>query len=139
LQKTIEEQKTKLLKIECALKVAEEELMKTNNEAAQKIRELTEVHSAWLPPWLAAKLASSHVEWVSITLVFPPDYVREKNGSNLSTSLKQICLGSGSGGTSKEDSIVGIESSRPNLTMSSSKRSLVSDDLDIESELPKGS
>ncbi|PWA72797.1 myosin heavy chain-related protein [Artemisia annua] len=59
LQKTIEEQKTKLLKTERALKVAEEELMKTNNEAAQKIKELTEVHTAWLPPWLAAQLASS--------------------------------------------------------------------------------
>ncbi|GKA23834.1 hypothetical protein Tco_0709867, partial [Tanacetum coccineum] len=61
LQKTIEEQKTKLLKTERALKVAEEELMKTNNEAAQKIRELTEVHSAWLPPWLAAQLALSEL------------------------------------------------------------------------------
>ncbi|GJW38567.1 hypothetical protein Tco_0064412 [Tanacetum coccineum] len=44
-------------------------------------------------------------EGVFITLVFPPDYVREKNGSNLSTSLKQICLGSGIGETSKEDSV----------------------------------
>ncbi|GKD70427.1 hypothetical protein Tco_1324517, partial [Tanacetum coccineum] len=32
-----------------------------------------------------------------------PPYVREKNGSNLSTSLNQICLGLGSGGTSKKD------------------------------------
>ncbi|KAJ0602042.1 hypothetical protein HanIR_Chr03g0135361 [Helianthus annuus] len=59
LQQTIEEQKAKLLKTERALKVAEEELMKTKNEAAQKIKELTEVHSAWLPPWLAASLSSS--------------------------------------------------------------------------------
>ncbi|KAI7732737.1 hypothetical protein M8C21_005566 [Ambrosia artemisiifolia] len=59
LQQTIEEQKTKLQKTERALKVAEDELMKTKNEAAQKIKELTEVHSAWLPPWLAASLSSS--------------------------------------------------------------------------------
>nr|GEY55456.1 hypothetical protein [Tanacetum cinerariifolium] len=63
---------------------------------------------------------------------------RKKNGSNLSTSLKRICIGSGSGKSSEEDS-VGIESFRPKSAMSSSKRSLVLDDLDIESELPKGS
>ncbi|KAI3756158.1 hypothetical protein L1987_55974 [Smallanthus sonchifolius] len=59
LQQTLEEQKTKLHKTERALKVAEEELMKTKNEATQKIKELTEVHSARLPPWLAARLSSS--------------------------------------------------------------------------------
>lgn len=59
LQQTIEEQKTKLHKTERALKVAEEELMKTKNEAAQKIKELTEVHSAWLPPWVVSQLSSS--------------------------------------------------------------------------------
>ncbi|GKC59514.1 hypothetical protein Tco_1087112, partial [Tanacetum coccineum] len=31
-------------------------------------------------------------------------HIREKNGSNISTSLKQVCLILGSGGTSKEDS-----------------------------------
>lgn len=59
LEQTIEEQKTQLLKTERALKVAEEELMKTKNEATQKINELTEVYSAWLPPWLAAQLSST--------------------------------------------------------------------------------
>nr|XP_043628562.1 myosin-4-like [Erigeron canadensis] len=68
LQQTIEDQKAKLKKTERALKVAEEELMKTKNEATQKIKELTEVHSAWLPPWLAVQLSStqSYVEarWI---------------------------------------------------------------------------
>ncbi|XP_076959227.1 uncharacterized protein LOC143635236 [Bidens hawaiensis] len=59
LEQTIEEQKTQLQKTERALKIAEEELMKTKNEAVQKIKELTQVHSAWLPPWLAATLSSS--------------------------------------------------------------------------------
>ncbi|KAL1291224.1 hypothetical protein HN51_059780 [Arachis hypogaea] len=53
-QKTTEEQKTKIRKTERALKVAEEEMMKAKFEATSKARELTEVHSAWLPPWLAA-------------------------------------------------------------------------------------
>ncbi|KAJ0716088.1 hypothetical protein HanPI659440_Chr13g0508811 [Helianthus annuus] len=59
LQQTIEEQKTKLQKTERALKYAEEELTKTKNEATQKIGELTEVHSAWLPVWLVAYLSST--------------------------------------------------------------------------------
>ncbi|KAD4178587.1 hypothetical protein E3N88_27178 [Mikania micrantha] len=64
LQQIIEEQNAKLQKTERALKVAEEELERTRNEAAQKIKELTEVYSAWLPPWLATRLASSqsHLE-----------------------------------------------------------------------------
>lgn len=61
LQQTIEEQKTKLQKTERALKVAEDELKKTKNEAAVKINELTQVHSAWLPPWLASHLASTQL------------------------------------------------------------------------------
>ncbi|KAK1417811.1 hypothetical protein QVD17_26945 [Tagetes erecta] len=59
LEDTIEEQKTKLQRTERALKFAEEELMKTKNEATQKIEELTKVYSAWLPLWLAARLSSS--------------------------------------------------------------------------------
>ncbi|KAI4376366.1 hypothetical protein MLD38_014135 [Melastoma candidum] len=54
LEKTIEEQKSKLRKTERALKVAEEELVKAKQEATAKITELTEVHAAWLPPWLSS-------------------------------------------------------------------------------------
>ncbi|KAK9052803.1 hypothetical protein SSX86_029433 [Deinandra increscens subsp. villosa] len=56
LQQVVDEQKAKLHKTERALKIAEEELMKAKLEATSKIKELTEVHSAWLPPWLAAHL-----------------------------------------------------------------------------------
>lgn len=64
LEQTIEEQKSKLVKTERALKVAEEELMKTKDEASLRIKELTEIHSAWLPPWLAAQVSccQSYVE-----------------------------------------------------------------------------
>ncbi|KAI7727588.1 hypothetical protein M8C21_019337, partial [Ambrosia artemisiifolia] len=64
LQQTIEEQTAKLQKTERALKYAEEELVKTKNEATQRVVELTEVHSAWLPVWLVAYLSStqSYVE-----------------------------------------------------------------------------
>ncbi|KAF5753941.1 hypothetical protein HanRHA438_Chr17g0796301 [Helianthus annuus] len=57
LQQVADEQKRKLHKTERALKIAEEELKKAKFEATSKIKELTEVHSAWLPPWLAARLA----------------------------------------------------------------------------------
>ncbi|KAL3613833.1 hypothetical protein CASFOL_041907 [Castilleja foliolosa] len=53
LQKTIDDQKTKIRKFERALQIAEEELMKAKFEATSKIKELMEVHGAWLPPWLA--------------------------------------------------------------------------------------
>jgi hypothetical protein len=56
LQKVNEEQKSKIRKIERALKVAEEEMVKAKYEATAKIKELTEVHGAWLPPWLAVHL-----------------------------------------------------------------------------------
>ncbi|KVI05841.1 Cullin repeat-like-containing domain-containing protein [Cynara cardunculus var. scolymus] len=56
LQQVVDEHKTKLHKTERALKIAEEELKKAKFEATSKIKELTEVHSAWLPPWLAARL-----------------------------------------------------------------------------------
>nr|GEW26516.1 myosin heavy chain-related protein [Tanacetum cinerariifolium] len=64
LQKVAEDQKKKLHKTERALKIAEEELKKAKSEATAKIRELTEVHGAWLPPWLAARLVvyQSYVE-----------------------------------------------------------------------------
>ncbi|PWA83440.1 hypothetical protein CTI12_AA168300 [Artemisia annua] len=58
LQKVADEQKKKLRKTERALKIAEEELKKAKSEATAKIRELTEVHGAWLPPWLAARLVA---------------------------------------------------------------------------------
>ncbi|XVF48145.1 hypothetical protein PTKIN_Ptkin03bG0167800 [Pterospermum kingtungense] len=56
LQKINNEQKNKIAKTERALKVAEEELMKAKSEATSKTNELMEVHSAWLPPWLALQL-----------------------------------------------------------------------------------
>lgn len=56
LQHVVDEQKTKLHKTERALKIAEEELMKAKFEATAKVKELTEVHGAWLPPWLARRL-----------------------------------------------------------------------------------
>ncbi|XP_030477537.1 uncharacterized protein LOC115694581 [Syzygium oleosum] len=57
LQKINDEQKSKIRKTERALKVAEEELMKAKTEAASKHKELTEVHGAWLPHWLATHLS----------------------------------------------------------------------------------
>ncbi|OWM77250.1 hypothetical protein CDL15_Pgr028887 [Punica granatum] len=53
LQRTNDEQKAKILKTERVLKVAEEEMVKAKFEASSKIKELSEVHGAWLPPWLA--------------------------------------------------------------------------------------
>ncbi|XP_044472218.1 uncharacterized protein LOC123200903 [Mangifera indica] len=56
LQKINDEQKRKIRKTERALKVAEEEMMKAKSEVTSKAKELTEVHGAWLPPWLALHL-----------------------------------------------------------------------------------
>ncbi|KAF5726314.1 hypothetical protein HS088_TW23G01059 [Tripterygium wilfordii] len=55
LQKINDAQKSKIRKTERALKVAEEEMMKAKL-ATSKSRELTEVHGAWLPRWLAVHL-----------------------------------------------------------------------------------
>ncbi|GER39752.1 DNA repair ATPase-related family protein [Striga asiatica] len=56
LQKIIGDQKTKIRKTERALQIAEEEMMKAKFEATSKIKELMEIHGAWLPPWLAVHL-----------------------------------------------------------------------------------
>ncbi|KAK1551342.1 hypothetical protein Q3G72_034165 [Acer saccharum] len=53
LQMINDEQKSKIRKTERALKVAEEEMMNAKHEATSKAKALTEVHGAWLPPWLA--------------------------------------------------------------------------------------
>ncbi|KAF7817157.1 golgin subfamily A member 4-like isoform X1 [Senna tora] len=53
LHKVNEKQKTRIRKIKRALGVAEEELMKAKFEETSRIKELMEVHGAWLPPWLA--------------------------------------------------------------------------------------
>ncbi|KAK4757921.1 hypothetical protein SAY87_019222 [Trapa incisa] len=53
LQQINNEQRAKILRTERALKVAEEEMMKAKFEASSKIKELSEAHGAWLPPWLA--------------------------------------------------------------------------------------
>ncbi|KAL8267019.1 hypothetical protein R6Q59_004363 [Mikania micrantha] len=63
LQQVVDDQKIKLLKTERALKIAEEELMKAKFEATSKIKELTEVHGAWFPPWLAAHLSYAESHW----------------------------------------------------------------------------
>ncbi|GJU00033.1 hypothetical protein Tco_1110371 [Tanacetum coccineum] len=39
-----------------ALKISDEKFKKAKSEATTKIRKLTEVYGAWLPPWLAAHL-----------------------------------------------------------------------------------
>ncbi|KAJ7958615.1 Myosin heavy chain-like protein [Quillaja saponaria] len=56
LEKINVEQKTKIRKIERALKVAEAEVVKAKEEVASRSKDLIEVHGAWLPPWLAAHL-----------------------------------------------------------------------------------
>jgi len=62
LEKINVEQKSKIRKTERALKIAEEELIKTKSEAISKAKELMEVHGAWLPPWLAVQL----IRWQSL-------------------------------------------------------------------------
>lgn len=53
LQKTNEEQKNKIGKLERAIKIAEEEMLRTKLEATTKAKELLEAPGSWLPPWLA--------------------------------------------------------------------------------------
>ncbi|KAM3322757.1 inner centromere protein-like [Capsicum chacoense] len=56
LQKTIDEQKEKLKKTERALKLAEEEMIRARSEVTSKMKELMEVHGAWLPRWLEVRM-----------------------------------------------------------------------------------
>ncbi|KAK4277049.1 hypothetical protein QN277_015104 [Acacia crassicarpa] len=56
LQKINEEQKKAIRKSERALRVAEEEMVKAKLEATSIREELSQVHGAWLPPWLALHL-----------------------------------------------------------------------------------
>ncbi|GJV14838.1 ALP1-like protein [Tanacetum coccineum] len=44
------------VKTKCALKIDDEEFKKAKSEATKKIRKLTKVYDAWLPPWLASRL-----------------------------------------------------------------------------------
>ncbi|XP_022976071.1 uncharacterized protein LOC111476583 [Cucurbita maxima] len=53
-QKIHEEQESRIRVTERALEVTKEEMRKAKFEATSKIKELTEVHGAWLPPWLAS-------------------------------------------------------------------------------------
>ncbi|TVU10100.1 hypothetical protein EJB05_43608 [Eragrostis curvula] len=64
LQRTSDEQKRRIQKTEQALKAAEEELLKVQLETTTKLKQLREVHGAWLPPWLATHAARS-VELIS--------------------------------------------------------------------------
>lgn len=52
-QKVADEQKAKIHKLERALQVVEEEMVKAKLEASSRINDLLEVHNAWLPPWFA--------------------------------------------------------------------------------------
>ncbi|CAN4128257.1 unnamed protein product [Withania somnifera] len=56
LQKAIDEQEKKLKKTERALKLAEEEMIRARFEVTSKMKELMEVHGAWLPRWLEVHL-----------------------------------------------------------------------------------
>ncbi|XP_050363459.1 golgin IMH1-like [Argentina anserina] len=64
IEKTNDQQKTKIRNTERALKVAEEEMLKAKFEATLKAKALTEVHGAWLPHWLAVHFGycKSYVE-----------------------------------------------------------------------------
>ncbi|XP_028802313.1 uncharacterized protein LOC114757423 isoform X2 [Neltuma alba] len=53
LRKINEEQKMQIHKIERALRVSEEEMMRAKFEESSRREELMEVYAAWLPPWLA--------------------------------------------------------------------------------------
>uniref|UniRef100_A0A0E0M2Y0 Uncharacterized protein n=1 Tax=Oryza punctata TaxID=4537 RepID=A0A0E0M2Y0_ORYPU len=57
LQKTSDDQKRRIQKTEHALKVAEEELMRVQLETTTQLKQLKEVHGAWLPPWLVTHTA----------------------------------------------------------------------------------
>ncbi|PKA57871.1 hypothetical protein AXF42_Ash012410 [Apostasia shenzhenica] len=57
LQRAFDEQKLRIKNIEHALKVAEEELMKAQLEVTSKSKKLTEVHEAWVPPWLTVHMS----------------------------------------------------------------------------------
>ncbi|CAN6915567.1 unnamed protein product [Brassica oleracea] len=45
-------------KLERAIKIAEEEILRTKHEASSKTNELLEAHGSWLPPWLAVHCIS---------------------------------------------------------------------------------
>ncbi|CAH9110401.1 unnamed protein product [Cuscuta europaea] len=63
LQRINEEQKSRILKTEHAILVAEEELMKAKIEASSMSKKLQEIPNGWLPPWLAvhAVHCQSHI------------------------------------------------------------------------------
>ncbi|KNA22995.1 hypothetical protein SOVF_028850 [Spinacia oleracea] len=67
LQKINDEQKSRIRKLERALQVAEEEMMKAKLEATSRTKELMEVHGAWLPPWFVDHVLRSwsfiEIEW----------------------------------------------------------------------------
>ncbi|KAM0943253.1 hypothetical protein DsansV1_C13g0120281 [Dioscorea sansibarensis] len=89
LQKTFEEQKHRIQKTERALKVAEEELLRVRFEATSKSKELTEVHEAWLPPWLV-----SHMDrWQDLTAT----YWKEKLRPTVSFFLQKVSKKSAEG------------------------------------------
>lgn len=57
LQEVVTEQKARLQKVEQALQLAEATMLKAQAEAKIKAEKLMEVHGAWLPHWLAVRLA----------------------------------------------------------------------------------
>ncbi|CAH8387474.1 unnamed protein product [Eruca vesicaria subsp. sativa] len=63
LHKTNEEQINKIGKLERAIKIAEEEMLRTKHEATSKTKELLEAHGSWLPPWLAVHWITFQAHW----------------------------------------------------------------------------
>lgn len=57
LQEVVTEQKARMQKVEQALQFAEATMLKYQSEAKMKAEQLMEVHGAWLPHWLAVRLA----------------------------------------------------------------------------------
>lgn len=57
LQEVVTEQKARMQKVEQALQFAEATMLRYQSEAKMKAEQLMEVHGAWLPHWLAVRLA----------------------------------------------------------------------------------
>eukprot|EP01018_Ginkgo_biloba_P027329 Gb_24919 [translate_table: standard] len=61
MEKVVAEQNARIQKAEQALQIAEETMLKSQAEVKAKAKELMKLHGAWLPPWLAVRLAQFQV------------------------------------------------------------------------------